>query len=109
MERRIDFELLNFDRELGSLREAVTNLQDASAKCGPPLRAYIKALKTLNTEMLGRLKPLLRRLGRAETARPNLGGLRGRQSCRGVVARERAAINGRDQRRIGANSASRLL
>jgi hypothetical protein len=56
MALKLDFEFpQNFDRELGNLRAAAKNVQNASAELGPGLRVYINALKTLNAEMLGSL------------------------------------------------------
>jgi len=84
MEQNIDFEFLNFDRELDNLRLAAAKLQDSSAGCGPPLRAYIKALKTLNKEVLGRLDPLLHELRENGGADQSSHG--GRPSCQGGAA-----------------------
>jgi hypothetical protein len=82
MEHKADWESLNFEGELGDLQEAARNLQIASTGFGPGLRAYIKALKTLNAEMLGRL----RRLGEAREAGAKRNGLRERRRCQRTAA-----------------------
>jgi hypothetical protein len=55
MEQKLDWEFLNWDKELGSVRKAVRNLRNVSVEAGPEVRAYIKALKALNAEMSRRL------------------------------------------------------
>ncbi len=109
MGQKLDFELLNFDRELGNLDQAVTDLQKAPPGCGPELSAYTQALKTLNAEMLERLEPLLRRLQDSGEARPSLRGPQERGKCQGMAAHSQVArdaihaksgpiANGRGQR-----------
>lgn len=114
MEQKLDFEFLNFDRALGRLREAQTNFQNASVEFAPALRAYIKALKTLNAEMLGRLDPLLRGLDPSQVIQTLCGPCE-RQKGRGAAAHSQAApdtvqgtslpvSNGRGNRRISRAS-----
>ena len=86
-----DFEFLNFDRELDNLRGAATNLQNASVECGPALRAYIKALKTLNAEMLGRLEAFRRGFRDLEEARQYLHRPRQQQRCQRAGSHSQAA------------------
>jgi hypothetical protein len=69
---------LNFDRELGNLRDAEINLRRVAAGPGPELYAYIEALKLLNAEMSGGLDPFMRRLSQARLAQ--------RRACQSVSA-----------------------
>jgi hypothetical protein len=113
MGQKLDFECLNFDRELSNLREAAANLQSESVACRPALVAYIEALKTLSAEMLGRLDPILRALRDSRGARQSLGKQGERRQCQGAAAQSQTArdtvhpastpiSNGRGRRRIGA-------
>jgi hypothetical protein len=100
MEQKLDFGSLNFDRGLGDLRQAEKNFRNASAVFEPELRAYIEALKTLNTEMLAGLDSFLGRSGEANPPE--------RRTCQGVMGRARSApiSNMRDRRRMAVASAS---
>jgi hypothetical protein len=110
MRQKLGFGFLNFDRELGSLCEAATNLEKAPAGCEPALNAYIQALKTLNTAMLGLLDSHLR--GNPGEALPSLRGPRGRRECHGIAVQSQAVrdavhaatgpIANRRSQRIGA-------
>ena len=90
MGQKLGFELLNFDRELGNLDEAVTHLQKASAGCGPELSAYIHTLKTVNAAMLECLEPLLRGLANSGEAGTSLRGPQERRKCQGMAAHSQA-------------------
>ena len=91
MEQQLDFKFLNFDRELDELRAAAGNLQNASAECGPALRVYIKALKTLNAEILGSLDPFLRGLRDPQEARQCLHRPRKQPRCQRAGSHSPAA------------------
>jgi hypothetical protein len=116
MAQRLDFEFPDFDDRLGDLRAAAANLQVAAGEYGTPLRAYIRALKTLNAEMLGRLGPLLRALRDAEDARRRVHERIERRSCQGAgshpqavkAALQTAVSNRRSNRRMQTRSASQL-
>jgi hypothetical protein len=68
MERKLDLEFPNYSRKLSNLRKAETNLRNTSAEVG--IRGYIKALRTLNAEMLGRLDVFLAGKSRQSRRRP---------------------------------------
>lgn len=92
MAPKLDFEFpQNFDRELGNLRAAAKNVQNAPAELGLELRAYIDALKRLNAEMLGSLDPFLRALAEAKEGVHGLNGPPERRMCQGPVARAHLA------------------
>jgi hypothetical protein len=67
-----DLEFLSYDKELGSVRKAERNLRHISAEAGPQVRAYIKALKTLNAEISRRLELFQGRTGTPGKARRSL-------------------------------------
>lgn len=91
MEQQLDFEFLNFDRELGDLRDAAANLQNSLAEFGPALCAYIEALNTLNAHMMGRLEPFLRRLRDSGEVRQSLREPREWSKCQRAAAHSGAA------------------
>lgn len=117
MGRKLDLEILNFDRELGDLRDAVRKLEKASAKCGPALHAYIQALKTLNRSVSGSVDPLLRGLRNIGKAREGFRAQSMRRKCPGTAARQATLVrtpsapisNGRGRRqRLGAACPDRM-
>jgi len=59
MGQKPGLEFSNFDRELGDLRRAASKLQNATIADGPQLRAYLRALKTLNAKLSRNLDLLL--------------------------------------------------
>jgi hypothetical protein len=100
MEQDLDFGSLNFDRGLGDLRQAEKNFRSASPGFEPELRAYIKALQTLNAEMLAGLDSFL---GQVRGTR-----LPEERTCRGAKGRPRSAPipDTRGARRMVVASAS---
>ena len=104
MKLQFDREFRNFDRELGHLRAASVELRAGPADSRSALRGYLKALKKLNSGMLGRIDRIVHQLAVREDTVESQRHSHAHGRCHGVVGGSRSAWR-RPPRQIAAVSA----
>ncbi|HUI77409.1 MAG TPA: hypothetical protein VLY24_05820 [Bryobacteraceae bacterium] len=83
--KQAPLEFPNFDHDLCVLRQTAMNPGKVDATSEPELRAYLKALRTLNTELLDGLDRFQRGVGSGDKIQQRNGRPRPRRNCREVA------------------------